>query len=96
MADDTTALSLDPEYSWAYYDRGLASFRTGKYDAALSDYKKAVKLNSKGAADAYQEFAKYENSAKDPEAVKAAQAIKDILKPKRGWQGLIGKIHAGK
>lgn len=38
-------IALDPDLGAAYANRGILSDRTGKYEEALADYKKALELN---------------------------------------------------
>ncbi|HID29069.1 MAG TPA: tetratricopeptide repeat protein [Desulfobacterales bacterium] len=40
-----TAIRLDNHYAQAYADRGILNDRAGQYEAALGDYRKALKLN---------------------------------------------------
>ena len=40
-----TAIRLDNHYAQAYADRGILNDRAGQYEAALHDYRKALKLN---------------------------------------------------
>ena len=39
------AIGLDDHYAQAYADRGILNDRSGQYEAALDDYRKALKLN---------------------------------------------------
>lgn len=39
------AIGLDNQYAQAYADRGILNDRAGQYEAALHDYRKALKLN---------------------------------------------------
>ena len=41
----TTAIKLDPEYSWPYNNRGVAYNNKGAYDRAIRDCSKAISLN---------------------------------------------------
>ena len=50
-ADFNQAIQLNPDYSRAYYSRGLIFYSLKEYWKAVSDFDKAVKLNPKyGAA----------------------------------------------
>jgi tetratricopeptide (TPR) repeat protein len=40
-----TAIRLDNNYAQAYADRGILNDRDGRYEAALHDYRKALKLD---------------------------------------------------
>ena len=41
----TQCLEADPSYVQAYYHRGIAYFKNGKYDEALTDFNKAQELS---------------------------------------------------
>lgn len=41
-----TAIGLDKDFAAAYANRGILNDRTGRYEDAVSDYRKAVELNS--------------------------------------------------
>jgi serine/threonine protein kinase len=41
----TTAISLDPQNSISYNNRGTAYYEKGNYDQAIKDYSKAIELN---------------------------------------------------
>jgi tetratricopeptide (TPR) repeat protein len=45
--DFSEAIKLAPNFSWAYYQRGLAFENAGKVLDAQDDYEKAMKLNPK-------------------------------------------------
>lgn len=47
ILDYEKALSIFPEYSYAFNDRGAAFFSTGKYQEALKDFERASELNPK-------------------------------------------------
>jgi len=44
------AVSLDPDFMSAYYERGLAYAYTGDYDSAVADFSKTIELNPRDAA----------------------------------------------
>ncbi len=46
----TRAIELNPAFSNAYYERGLAYGRRGKYSEAIADFSKSIELNPKDAA----------------------------------------------
>ena len=48
----TKAIELNPEYTYAYYNRGIAYNDLGQYQKAIDDYTKAIELNPE-YADAY-------------------------------------------
>jgi tetratricopeptide (TPR) repeat protein len=43
--DFDRALALDKDFAAAYANRGILNDRTGKYQEAVSDYRKAIELN---------------------------------------------------
>lgn len=45
IADFTKALQIDPTYVRAYFNRALASDRSGKGDLAIADYSKALEID---------------------------------------------------
>lgn len=47
--DFDRALALDNNFAAAYANRGILNDRTGKYQEAVSDYRKAIELNPKVA-----------------------------------------------
>lgn len=44
------ALELDPQYVWAYYNRGNAKHALGDHKDAIADYDKAIEINPEHAA----------------------------------------------
>jgi len=44
IADYTKAIELDPEYVWAYNNRGFAKKNLGQYQEAIADFTKAIKI----------------------------------------------------
>ena len=65
------AIELNPNYSEAYYDRGLAYFDLGQKERTIQDYSKAIELvpdnffyyESRG--ECYQELKQYEKAIQD-------------------------------
>jgi len=51
VADYNEAIKLAPNWSWPYYQRGLAFENAGKTLEAQDDYEKAMKLNPKAHAE---------------------------------------------
>jgi tetratricopeptide (TPR) repeat protein len=51
LSDFNRAIELDPNYSAAYFSRGLVLRRQADYDGAISDFTKAIELNP--IAEAY-------------------------------------------
>ena len=49
MANYDKAIELNPNDAGAYYNRGVAYYKQGKYQQALADYDKALELNPQGA-----------------------------------------------
>jgi tetratricopeptide (TPR) repeat protein len=45
MEEFTKAIEIDPDYSYAYYNRALAYYRKGELENSLMDYNKAIELN---------------------------------------------------
>ena len=45
MADFTKAIKIDPDYSTAYYNRGLAYNILENYKNAIADYTRAIKID---------------------------------------------------
>jgi tetratricopeptide (TPR) repeat protein len=50
----TEAISIDPEYAAAYFDRGIAFQRIGDYDRSIGDYTQAIDLDPENASSYYQ------------------------------------------
>ena len=45
MQNYSRSIELDPKYSAAYYDRGIANFRQGKYEDAVTDNTIVIEMN---------------------------------------------------
>ncbi|MCB1417681.1 MAG: tetratricopeptide repeat protein [Notoacmeibacter sp.] len=45
ITDLTKAVELDPQYDWAYAERGSAYSEQGEFDLAIADFTKAVEHN---------------------------------------------------
>jgi len=45
MEEFTKAIELDPEYSYAYYNRALVYCQNDELENCLTDYNKAIELN---------------------------------------------------
>jgi tetratricopeptide (TPR) repeat protein len=41
----TSAIELDPEYYFAYYNRALVYYQSGELESSLADYSKAIELH---------------------------------------------------
>jgi tetratricopeptide (TPR) repeat protein len=60
-----------PDYAWTYSNRGLAYYRKGDHDRAISDYAKALELDPNCAAayhgrgDIYRDKGKVDLAIKD-------------------------------
>ena len=50
LSSYTTAISLNPHYSFAYSNRGLVKASTGEYVEAIKDFNQAIKIDGKFAA----------------------------------------------
>jgi len=74
LADFNKAISLDPNYTQAYANRGLVYRKTGKLDLAQADYDKALSLDA-GYATAYVGRGMVES-----QQGKSAQALADFNK----------------
>jgi tetratricopeptide (TPR) repeat protein len=55
----TEAISIDPEFTAAYFDRGIAFQRIDDYDRAIADYTQAIDLDPKYASSYYQRGVAY-------------------------------------
>ncbi len=53
IADYTQALTLDPEYEKAYYNRGLAYLDIGELEQAVNDFSRTLQLDSQHARAHY-------------------------------------------
>ncbi len=49
FADFNEAITIDPKYADAFYNRGIAYAQTGQYDRALADFNEAIGLDPKNA-----------------------------------------------
>ena len=45
MADYTEAIQLDPEFAWAYTNRGQAWTEKNEFDKAINDYTDAIRID---------------------------------------------------
>jgi tetratricopeptide (TPR) repeat protein len=45
IEDYNATLRLDPNYAFAYYNRGIAYYDKGMYDRAIEDYNAALRIN---------------------------------------------------
>ena len=45
LKDYDKAIELDPNYTFAYNNRGLAFYKLDKFEEALKDYDKAIELD---------------------------------------------------
>jgi len=50
IADFTKAIEVNPQYQFAYYNRGNAEMYIMNYTNAIADYNKAIELNPQDAA----------------------------------------------
>ena len=51
----TKCLQIDPNYFAAYYNRGRAYYKLNKYEAAIADYKRAIRINPNVLKDIVRE-----------------------------------------
>src|SRR5690606_11674446 len=69
------ALQLDPEFSEAYYNRGITYLIMSDYDHAIEDFSKAISLKNKYSDAYYQrglaylDFGEYYKSLSDANAL---------------------------
>ena len=49
IADCNKAIELDPKYTKAYGNRGIAKYELGDNQGAIADYNKAIELDPKNA-----------------------------------------------
>lgn len=56
ISDFNNAIFLKPDYSEAYYNRGIAYYQTGKHNEACNDWIKAHELGFKPAKDAIEQY----------------------------------------
>lgn len=49
IEDYTAALEVDPNNSYAYYNRGITRDRMGDYASAISDFSTAISLDASNA-----------------------------------------------
>ena len=60
IKDYDQAITLDPQYAEAYYNRGLAKGAQGRHEEAIHDFTQAIAINSKYVEVYYNRgFAKY-------------------------------------
>ena len=45
MEEFTKAIEIDPDYSYAYYNRALVYYRRGELENCLTEYNTAIELN---------------------------------------------------
>ena len=84
------AIRLDPKYSLAYYCRGWAYDKKGRYDEAIADYTEAIRLQPQ-YADAY--CARGWAHSKNGEQAKAEA---DFARARRlGYKGPAGSLVMG-
>jgi tetratricopeptide (TPR) repeat protein len=69
IADYNRAISLDPNYANAYYNRGIAKIRMGASNSAIEDFKHALKIDPDNA-DAYSNIGNVLIGTNDSEALK--------------------------
>ena len=68
IAQFSKAIELDPQFAWAYYNRGFTYFLLGQYQRAIEDYTEAIRLDPQdGAAYASRTLA-YTALGRDQEA----------------------------
>lgn len=72
----TRALLAHPSYAKAYYNRGLAYFKVGKYDRALADFEQAAQLDPRDEKAPFMVGSLYE-LRKD--TARACQAYRQAL-----------------
>ena len=71
IANFSEAIRLDPKFTSAYNNRGLAYYNKGKYDTAIADFSEVIRLDPKltlaysRRADAYSNKGNYDKSLAD-------------------------------
>jgi len=65
IAHYTKAVTLDPNYAWAYVQRGFAYFFDTQYVKALADYTKAIELDGDDYVPYYCRAMTFEKLGKD-------------------------------
>ena len=66
----TKAISLDPNYSYAYINRGVAYHELGQYNRALGEYHKAIEIDPNDAISYYNRGVAYHALSQYYEAVR--------------------------
>jgi tetratricopeptide (TPR) repeat protein len=64
IADYDQAIALNPNFVWAYYNRGLARYKKGELEKAVGDYTQAIQMNPKFVASYYARAWSYLASGK--------------------------------
>jgi len=90
IAQYTTAVELDPDYAWAYVQRGFVHFFDRQYLKALADYTEAIKLDSDDYVPYYCRALTFEKLGKDREAKHDYDRAEQRAPKSTAWH-----IHAG-
>ncbi|GAB3646313.1 hypothetical protein GCM10028791_06280 [Echinicola sediminis] len=69
------ALQLDPDYSDAYYNKGVAYSHLSKLDQAISNFSKAIELNKEYADAFYQRSLAYLDNGENYKALSDAEQL---------------------
>jgi eukaryotic-like serine/threonine-protein kinase len=89
------AISLDPQYLWAWNNRGEAYSQLGKTDLAIADFQKAIELDTARSFVAWNNLAKLHSEQKDYQ--RAIEAYNQALAVKKDYlPALIGLGNAQK
>lgn len=65
----TKAIELDPEYEFAYNERGISYYYLGKLKESIEDYSKAIEINAEYARGYYNRGVSYQKLNEEKRAI---------------------------
>jgi tetratricopeptide (TPR) repeat protein len=68
IAQFSEAIELDPQFGWAYHNRGFTYFLLGNYQRAIDDFDEAIRLDPQDAETRASRALAYTGLGKDQEA----------------------------
>lgn len=73
----SNAISLNPKYADAYYNRGLAKVELGQYRDAITDYDEAIRLNPNDVSASYNRSKTKQLLGRQDEAKRESESVYD-------------------
>ena len=80
IANFTKAIRLNPNFTWAFNDRGVAHYRMGNSDRAIADYTEAIRLDPNFALAFFNRGITYRSRGRRGDAARAIADHTEVIR----------------